>query len=269
MLNFKNVIVKIPCQAMTEGITSSPELGKPNYELALKQHDEYIQNLKKCNVEVTIMEKEEVFPDSCFVEDAAVIIPGHCAIITNPGALSRNQEIVAMEKAVRKFFNNDGVNLFKITAPGTLDGGDVMMVGDTFYIGESERTNKSGIEQFSSFASKFGKTTILTEMDKGLHLKSGVNYLEISPKTKKPLLLLNSDFLGHKLFDNDDFDRIYIPDDEKYAANCIWMNQKVIVPKNFPKTLKAIQEHGYETIESDTSEFRKLDGGLSCLSLRF
>ena len=86
---FKNVIVRRPCKAMVEGITSAPELGKPDYELALKQHDDYIEALKKCGVNVTVLEADERYPDSCFVEDPAVITR-ECAIITNPGAASRN-----------------------------------------------------------------------------------------------------------------------------------------------------------------------------------
>lgn len=254
---------------MVDGITSSPELGSPNYELACQQHKNYIECLKSCGVQVTRMDKDEEFPDACFVEDAAVIIPNCCAIITNPGAKSRNGEIAKMYVTVSKLFSKPNVNLFRIMSPGTLDGGDVMMVGNIFYIGLSARTNQAGIDQFRKIANMFNKKTVAVEMDKGLHLKSGVNFLEISPNTNKPLLLLNSDFKNHPLFDNDKFDRIYISDDEKYSANCIWMNGKVIVPEGFPKTLAAIQDHGYETIVCDTSEYRKLDGGLSCLSLRF
>ena len=88
---FKNVIVRRPCKAMVEGITSAPELGKPDYELALKEHDDYIAALKKCGVEVTVLEADERYPDSCFVEDPAVIT-SKCAIIANPGAASRNGE---------------------------------------------------------------------------------------------------------------------------------------------------------------------------------
>lgn len=270
MLKFNNVIVKKPCQAMTTGIASGDYPGTPDYALAQKQHDNYISCLEQCGVKATVMPANEQFPDSCFVEDATVMIPGCCAIITNPGADSRNGEIIEIEPYVKKFFDKEGVNLFRITSPGTLDGGDVMMVGDTYYIGESARTNKEGIDQFGEFAAKFGKKTILASMDKGLHLKSGVNYLEISPKTGKPLYLLNKDFKGHPMFDNDNgFDKIYVSEDETYSANCIWMNGTVIVPTGYPQTLKAIQDHGFKTIECDVSEYRKLDGGLSCLSLRF
>lgn len=99
-MSFKNVIVKRPCPSMVDGITSA-SLGKPNYELALKQHDNYIEALKKCGVEVTVMEADNAFPDSCFVEDTAVLTK-NVAIISNPGAKSRNAEIIKMEEVIKK-----------------------------------------------------------------------------------------------------------------------------------------------------------------------
>ena len=125
MTKFTNVIVRRPAKSMVEGITSAPELGKPDYELACKQHDDYIAALKDCGVEVTVLPALEQFPDSCFVEDPAVIT--RCgAIITNPGAASRNGEKDEIEPAVRQFFDDSRVK--HIESPGTLDGGDVMMV---------------------------------------------------------------------------------------------------------------------------------------------
>ena len=135
---FKNVIVRKPAKSMIDGITSAPELGKPDYELAVKQHDAYIEALKQCGVEVTELEALEEYPDSCFVEDAAVLTR-KCAIITNPGAASRNGEKEHIIEAVRKFYDDDKIAYIK--APGTLEGGDVMMVGDHFYVGRSARTN--------------------------------------------------------------------------------------------------------------------------------
>ncbi|HYE69256.1 MAG TPA: arginine deiminase-related protein, partial [Anaerovoracaceae bacterium] len=126
---FKNVIVRRPCRAMIEGITSAPALGKPDYELALKQHDDYIEALKACGVAVKILPADEAFPDSCFVEDPAVLTK-KCAIITNPGALTRNLETQAMIPVIKEFYPEALIEY--INAPGTLEGGDVMMVGDHF-----------------------------------------------------------------------------------------------------------------------------------------
>lgn len=255
---FKNVIVKKPSKSMVDGITSAPELGKPNYELALKQHESYIEALKSCNVDVTVLESDEEFPDSCFVEDTAVITK-NCAIICNPGAKSRNKEIEAIKKTLKKFFTED--NIEYITYPGTIDGGDVMMVGNHFYIGKSLRTNKEGANQFIEKLNKYGYTGSIVELDKVLHLKTGLAYLEHNN------LLVAGEFVFKEEF--KDFNKIIISEDESYSANCIWVNDNVIIPYGYKKTKIAIENAGYRVIEVDTSEYKKLDGGLSCLSLRF
>lgn len=258
MTKFNNVIVRRPCKAVCEGITSAPELGQPVYEEALKQHDKYIEALKKCGVEVTVLEADERYPDSCFVEDPA-LITRKCAIITNPGAESRNGEKNEIIGAIKKFFPDDKIEYIK--EPGTLEGGDVMMVGDTFYVGLSARTNAEGIRQLGEILNKYGMECIQVPLEKVLHLKTGVNYIEDNN------MLVSGEFIDKPEFAK--YNKIIIPEEEAYAANCIWMNGTVIVPEGYPTVLKAVQDAGYETIVVDTSEFRKIDGGLSCLSLRF
>ncbi len=255
---FKHTIVRKPCRAMVDGITSAPELGKPDYDLACKQHDNYIEALKQCGVDVTVLEADERYPDSCFVEDPALITK-KCAIITNPGAASRNGEKDEIVGAVKKFFNDDVIEY--IREPGTLEGGDVMMVGDHFYVGRSERTNEEGIRQLTEILEKYGMTCSEVKLDEMLHLKTGVNYLEDNN------MLVAGEFVTKSEFEK--YNRVEIPMEEAYAANCIWINGKVIVPEGFPRVLEAVKGLGYETILVDTSEYRKLDGGLSCLSLRF
>ena len=255
---FNNVIVRRPCRAICEGITSAPELGKPIYEKALQQHDTYIEALKQCGVEVTVLEADERYPDSCFVEDPA-LITRKCAIITNPGAASRNGEKNEIIGAVKKFFPEDKIEYIK--DPGTLEGGDVMMVGDTFYVGLSARTNAEGIRQLTEILNKYGLECIQVPLEKVLHLKTGVNYIENNN------MLVSGEFIEKPEFEK--YNKIVIPEDEAYAANCIWVNDTVIVPEGYPAVLKAVQDAGYKTLLVDTSEFRKIDGGLSCLSLRF
>ena len=258
MTKFNNVIVRRPCRAICEGITSAPELGKPIYEKALQQHDTYIEALKQCGVEVTVLEADERYPDSCFVEDPA-LITRKCAIITNPGAASRNGEKNEIIGAVKKFFPEDKIEYIK--DPGTLEGGDVMMVGDTFYVGLSARTNAEGIRQLTEILNKYGLECIQVPLEKVIHLKTGVNYIENNN------MLVSGEFIEKPEFEK--YNKIVIPEDEAYAANCIWVNDTVIVPEGYPAVLKAVQDAGYKTLLVDTSEFRKIDGGLSCLSLRF
>lgn len=137
----------------------------------------------------------------------------------------------------------------------------MMMVGDHFYVGRSARTNEEGIRQLTEILAKYGLTCSEVTLEKVLHLKTGVNYLENNN------MLVSGEFVTKPDFEM--YHRVEIPEEEAYAANCIWVNDTVIVPEGYPAVLKAVQDMGYRTLTVDTSEFRKLDGGLSCLSLRF
>lgn len=252
---FTKAIVRIPGRSLISGLTSA-NLGVPDYELAMKQHSSYIRALRSCGVEVTILEADENFPDSTFVEDVA-LLTSHCAIITRPGAISRRDEISLIDSVLQEHFSN----IERIEAPGTLEAGDVMMVGSHFYIGLSERTNVYGASQLMEILQKYGMTGSMVELEKMLHLKTGVSYLEQNN------LLATGEFVDHEAFEK--YNILEVDQDEDYAANCIWVNGKVLVPAGFPKTRSKIEMAGCETITVDVSEFRKLDGGLSCLSLRF
>ncbi len=252
---FKNAIVRRPGRSLSSGITSA-SLGKPDYEQALQQHDKYIEALKSCEVSVTILEAEEQYPDAVFVEDTAVLT-GRCAVVTNPGAASRQGEELSIKEALKKSYTD----VETITPPGNLEGGDVMQVGDHFYVGLSARTNKEGARQFAEILKKYGYTASTIKMKKFLHLKTGLAYLENNN------LVVAGEFIDNPGFET--FNRIFIDESEGYAANCIWVNEVVLVPMGYPKAKAAVETAGYRVLEVDVSEFRKLDGGLSCLSLRF
>lgn len=255
---FQHVIVRRPCPSVCDGITSAPELGKPDYQKALCQHDAYIEALKRCGVDVTVLDAMDEFPDSCFVEDTAVLTP-NCAIISNPGAPTRQRESFYMVETIKRFYPEDRIEY--ITPPGTLEGGDVMMVGNHFYVGLSARTNQEGCRQFIAALEKHGHTGSVVPLEKVLHLKTGLAYLENNN------LLVAGEFCEKAEFAR--FNKIEIAPDESYAANCIWVNGTVLIPAGYPRARAAIEHAGYPVIEVDTSEFRKIDGGLSCLSLRF
>lgn len=255
---FKNVIVRRPGKSLIDGITSAPELGKPDYEKALAQHDAYIAALKQCGVHVTELPANEAYPDSCFVEDVAVVT-SRCAIVTNPGASTRKGEIAGIDAVLEKFFAPERIE--RIEAPGTLEGGDIMMVGNHFYIGLSARTNSAGAKQFIEKLEKHGHTGSVVSLEEVLHLKTGLAYLENNN------LLVSGEFTTKPDFET--FNKVEISPDESYAANCIWVNGTVIVPEGYPKAQQAIENLGYKVLVVDTSEYRKVDGGLSCLSLRF
>jgi dimethylargininase len=240
---------------MVNGITSA-NLGKPDYKLAKKQHQGYVDVLKRLGLEVITLNADENYPDSVFVEDTALLTP-YFAVITNPGAAARKGEIFEMNRVLENLFPI----IESISTPGTLDAGDVMMVGNHFYIGLSERTNLFGANQLIGILAKYGLIGTTVTLKNILHLKSGVSYLENNN------LLTTKAFKGKPEF--EEYKLILIDDDESYAANSLWINGNVLVPKGFPKTKEKIAQAGYETIEVDVSEFQKLDGGLSCLSLRW
>jgi dimethylargininase len=252
---FNHAIVRIPCEKISHGLTTA-KLGKPDYSLALKQHEDYVNTLRSCGLEVKVLEPDEEYPDSTFVEDTA-LLTRYIAVVSRPGAHSRSGETQEIQQAVERYYDN----VFNIVDPGTLEAGDVMMVGDHFYIGLSERTNYEGALQLKSILETHGMTASLIDVTGMLHLKSGISYLENNIFLAIDALRKHSDFLHRNV--------IPVPAHEAYAANSLWVNGFVLVPHGFPITLNNIRKAGFKTIELDMSEFRKLDGGLSCLSLRF
>ncbi|MFN8206101.1 MAG: arginine deiminase family protein [Bacteroidales bacterium] len=252
---FHYAIVRTPCRNMVQGITTAG-LGLPDYKLACRQHEDYIAALSSCHVEVHVLPPLEEFPDSTFIEDVALITPV-CGIITRPGAISRRGETSGMRGVLEFYFEK----LQEIEAPGTVEAGDIMMVGSHYYIGLSERTNRPGAEQMICILESHGMTGSMVTLEKVLHLKTGLAYLEDNILVACGEFLLKEEFKKFRL--------IEIPGNESYAANCIRVNDKVLVPDGFPESRRRIEAAGLETIAVDVSEFRKLDGGLSCLSLRF
>lgn len=252
---FKQLIVKRPGKSYLNGLTTS-DLGVPDYDKLLVQHETYIEALKKCEVEIKELDASEDFPDSCFVEDTAVIVP-EFAVITNPGAPSRNEEIKEMESVLKNFYSE-----FRyIKAPGTLDGGDVLQIEKKFYIGISDRTNEEGAKQLKEILEVAGYKAKIVPLKDFFHLKTGITYLGNNT------VVGAGEFIDHPDF--AEYDKIVVPKEEEYSANTIRVNDFVIIPKGFPKTKQKINDAGFETIEVEMTEFQKHDGGLSCLSLRF
>ena len=252
---FSHAIVRRPGRSLQSGITTA-NLGKPDFTLALKQHDAYINALQDCGLTVTVMEAEEAYPDGMFVEDTALVMPG-LAIITHPGAESRQGEVHSIRRQLGGFFDQ----ISMIENPGTVDGGDIMMVGKHFYIGLSERTNQAGAAQLIEILRKHGFDGSTISISEGLHFKSSVSYLENNNIVVTGELCEKPELAG--------FNAAKIKQADAYSANSVWVNGRVLVPSGYPETSKAITDLGYEKIELDVSEFQKLDGGLSCLSLRF
>jgi len=247
-------ITRKPCKNFAAGITTS-NIGKPNYQLMLKQHTVYIETLKSLDLQIVELEALDNFPDAHFVEDTAVLIP-EVAVITRPGAKNRRGEELSIEPELVKY-----KTINKIEEPGTLDGGDILIVDKNVFIGLSDRTNKEGGNQLADILSKYGYSSSTIEVEEGLHLKSDVNYIG------KNTLLVTEKYCNHAVFEN--YEKICVDENEAYAANSLLINEKLIIPKEFPQTKQKLLQADFDLIEIDMSESQKMDGGLTCLSLRF
>ena len=248
-------IVREPCPEMVKGL-SEAQTDRPDYRLAREQHVSYTEALNLCAVKGITLPPDPAYPDSVFVEDTALLIP-EAAIIAQPGAPSRRGEIVSMINILKEHFTR----VEEIHAPGTLDAGDVLEVEDHYFVGLSRRTNPSGAGQLIGYLEKYGKTGSTVPLKNYLHLKSGVSYL--GDKT----LLVSGEL--KKCLEFRAFNLIEVDDSEDYAANAVLINDRVVIPAGYPRTLDLLATAGYNVLPVEMSEFRKLDGGISCLSLRF
>ena len=254
-MNCKQIIVKRPSPAFSEGLTTV-DLGRPVFKNALVQHEAYIQAMKKAGAAVKELKPDDHYPDSTFVEDPAVVTKDF-AVITRPGTASRQGETADIHHALTTFYDA----FYTIEAPGTIEGGDVLQIEDHFYVGSSDRTNEAGIQQFKTIVEGKGYTVTAVEVNEVLHLKTGISYLG------EGHVIVAGEFIDHPAFTQ--YEQIVLPPEEAYAANCIRVNDAVIIPEGFPVAKKKIEAAGYAPLEVGVSEFRKQDGGLSCLSLRF
>jgi len=248
----------MPATNFAAGLTSV-ELGTPDHKLALQQHDAYCRALESCGLDLIRLPPDENHPDSTFVEDTA-IVTAHGAVIARPGAESRLGEIHDIERLLRSHI----ATLSVIMAPGTLDGGDVCEAGDHFFIGISRRTNEAGAQQLARFLQSFGYSSSLIDirgLSNILHLKSGIAW--VGPRR----LVVIDGLSARREFSG--YDLIRVNSAEEYAANCVFINDRILVPAGFPDLQRQLNDLGQQTISLEMSEFQKMDGGLSCLSLRF
>jgi dimethylargininase len=254
---FTKAIVRPPSENFAQGLKSN-SLGPPNVELARRQFAAYCKTLTSCGLEVQELQCDERYPDSTFIEDVAVLTE-HAAILTRPGAMSRRGEVDSLRTILAAHFK-----LEEISEPGTLEGGDVCRVDDHFFIGISQRTNPEGAGQLADYLKAFGYTSTLIDirsLDRCLHLKSGIGYLG------QRRLVVAEPLLNLRLFDS--LSVIPLPAAEAYAANCLNLNDTVVIAAGFSSLERQLATSGISPIALELTEFEKMDGGLSCLSLRF
>jgi dimethylargininase len=258
-MRFSRAIVCAPAATFANGLTSSGALGRADVRKALGQHGEYCRALMECGLQITALPPDEKYPDGTFVEDTAVVAE-RVAVVTRPGAESRAGEVSAVAAVFRSFT----LQLEKIEVPGTLDGGDVCQVGEHFLIGISGRTNEAGAAQLAGILQRHGYAASTVDIrDHGglLHLKSGIAYLGDKRFVVSPNFPRINALQGYT--------RLEVAAAEAYAANCIRVNDEVLVPAGYPRITAHLKDLGYTVRLLDMSEYRKMDGGLSCLSIRF
>jgi dimethylargininase len=255
-VNFTQAIVRPPSPNLADGITTSTE-GPPDIDRAREQHRAYCNALVACGLTLSVLPEEPEHPDACFVEDVAIITP-RGAIAARPGDPSRQGEVTSVLPALWAMCGD----VARIMAPGTLDGGDICEADGHYLIGLSARTNVAGAEQLASLLAEVGYSSSIVDVrgsNRLLHLKTGMSYIGDGR------LVVTADVPRGPL---GLFELIEAQQDERYAANCVRINDRVVIAAGYPRLRAEIEACGYEVLPLEMSEFRKMDGGLSCLSLR-
>lgn len=255
---FQHAIVRLPGAALADGLTRV-DLGPPDLALAERQHAAYCDALRRAGLDVTVLPADEAYPDGTFVEDTAIVLP-EGAILTRPGAPSRAGEVAAVGAALALHYPA----LAQIDAPGTVDGGDICVAGRRVFIGRSARTNAEGAAQLARWLAGLGYDSVevdITGIGSILHLKSGMAAIAGGR------LLLIEALASHPAFAA--YEPLVVEADEAYAANAVQVNGMVFVAAGYPRLAARLTALGYAIEVLDMSEYAKLDGGLSCLSLRF
>ncbi len=257
-MRFTHAIVRQPGLNVASGLTTADE-GAPDPAIALVQHQRYREALEHCGLTVKVLPADPHFPDGCFVEDAAILTP-RGAIATHPGAPSRQGEVESIVVELERRFGKPG----RIAAPGTVDGGDVCDADGHFLIGVSARTSEAGAQQLAELLAELGYPSSVVDIrgaKRLLHLKTGIAYLGHGR------MLVTRDVPRKDAF--APYDLIEVAETERYAANAVNVNDRILIAAGYPKLAERLDRDGYECIPLDMSEYRKLDGGLSCLSLRY
>lgn len=224
-------------------------------ELARTQHDNYLRALELAGCRVLILPAEAELPDSVFVEDVAIVLD-ELAVLTRPGASSRRAEVASVADQLRRHRP-----LQAIEAPATLDGGDVLRIGRTLYVGQSARSNPQGIEQLRAMLAAHGYAVEGVPLRDCLHLKSAVTALSDDSVLLQPAWVDRERFAGFRIIEVDPA--------EAHAANVLRIGDSLIMPASFPRTRQRLLDAGFQVTAVDVSELQKAEGAVTCCSLVF
>lgn len=253
---FTHAICRKPAQSITHGLRAV-DTGAPDIDLFSQHHADYVAALRSTGAHVTVLDAHEDYPDSVFVEDAALCLP-EGAIAMRPGAPSRLGEAAEMAPHLKSLYGD----VQSIKGPGFIEGGDILVTEREILIGKSARTDAAGVAELEDIVSSWGyKVRELQTPPEVLHFKTDCSLLDAETILSTKRLAATGCFDGYKV--------IYTSDGEETCANSIRFNDLVIMPKGFVRTTEILDRAGYAICEIGNSEAGKLDGGMSCLSLRF
>ena len=253
---FTHAITRRPARSVVDGLRAKNH-GTPNFDQMLKDHAHYVATLRETGAEIIELPALDEFPDAVFVEDDALCLK-NCAILMRPGAVSRMGEVAMIASAIRAQYDD----ISEITGPGFIEGGDILTTSREILIGKSARTDAAGVEELRAIVEPRGYVIreVQTPPDV-LHFKTDCSLLDGNTILSTKRLDASGCFEGYRV--------LHTADGEELAANAIRFNQFVIMAANFPKTAQMLRENGYEVREINNTECAKIDGGMSCLSLRF
>lgn len=249
----QHALVRLPGAALVNGIREN-DLGKVKIKRAIQQHAAYREALETAGTRLDILEPDNRFPDGPFVEDTAVVLGEHI-VITRPGDPRRRGEVKTVEKQVSGYFES----VWHITEPGTVDGGDVLVLDRKMWIGVSCRTNRAGADQLGAIGHRLGFCVRLVDVRMGLHLKTFVG------APGPDVIWMHPAMADEPVF--QDVEKHIVQPEEGYACNCRWINGWTIMASGFSGLETWCRDRGLKPIPVPMSEYRKLDGGISCLSV--
>jgi len=251
----KKALVRPASPRLAEGIVTHIERQPLDYHLALKQWEGYVEAMEGSGWEIVEVPPADDCPDGVFVEDAVVVFR-NVAVLSRPGADTRRLEVSSVEQTVEEL----GCSINRIRPPGTLDGGDVLKIGDTIYVGSGGRTNADGLRQLSDILGPSGATVVAVPgpLRKVLHLKSAVTALPDGTVVGYPSLV-----------DDPGFFPQFLAVPEESGAHVVDLGgNKILMASDCPKSHEMFAELGYQVVTVDISEFQKLEGCVTCLSVR-
>jgi len=254
--NFTRAITRRPGQSIVNGLRAA-EIGTPDLAQMLQDHAHYVATLQAAGAVVTELPALEDYPDAVFVEDTALCLP-QGAILMRPGAAPRAGEVAEMAPVLRDIYDE----VLEIKGPGFVEGGDILTTSREILVGLSERTDKAGVAELAELVAPWGHSLRIVETPAGvLHFKTDCSLLDGETILSTKRLAVSGCF--------DDYKVIHTAEGEEACANLIRYNDFILMPAGFPHTLERLQQAGYKVREINNSECAKLDGGMSCLSLRF